>query len=230
MSYESKGAPVMVETTMPGPGGTIEARNIGPHGPTGPDHVVDTDYMRAIGPHGAQGPLRPMPMEWARAIGPGGGQGPLIPLEGLGTIGDFISRYRTAMLVIGAGVLGWMFWKKQKSGTDILTRTTPEGDVVQVRPYKAVREQIVVPPDVVKRPTGDADWMLFESDVKDRISDFSLGVVGPSYKTKGKWTADVNVGWGDFLNLGTFDTSNDAVIALLMESEDVPVSHRRPME
>jgi hypothetical protein len=104
----------MVETATPGPGGTIEARNIGPHGPTGPDHVVDTNYMRAIGPHGAEGPLEPMPTEWARAIGPHGAQGPLIPLEGLGNIGAFVSRYRTAMLVLGAGVLGWMFWKKQQ--------------------------------------------------------------------------------------------------------------------
>jgi hypothetical protein len=85
MSYEKKqaGAHIEVETTMPGPGGTIEARNIGPHGPTGPMHTVDPDYMRAIGPHGAEGPLEPMPTGYARAIGPHGGQGPLIPLEGV---------------------------------------------------------------------------------------------------------------------------------------------------
>jgi hypothetical protein len=99
-----------------------------------------------------------------------------------------------------------------------------------VRPYAAVRAEIFIPSGVVKRQTGDADWMLFETTVKDRISDFSLGVVGPSYKTEGKWTADVNEGWGDFRNLGTFNTSDEAVTALLSAADKVPASHRQPWE
>lgn len=83
MSYESKGTPIEAETATPGPGDTVEARSIGPHGPTGPMHTVDVDYMQAIGPRGATGPLIPL--------------------------GGFVSTHVTPVLLIA--VIGWTAWK-----------------------------------------------------------------------------------------------------------------------
>jgi hypothetical protein len=107
MSYVSKGTPIEVETATPGPGGLIEARDIGPHGPTGPMHPVDVDFMRRLGPHGPTGPLLDRPMEWARAIGPRGATGPLIPLEGI--VEDWRAMSLAQKLIIG-GLLGGMFY------------------------------------------------------------------------------------------------------------------------
>jgi hypothetical protein len=147
---------------------------------------------------------------------------------GLGALSDWISGYRALMLATGVAALGYLFWKKQEAKKLVPVKVTPTKRTPYGRLYPVKRRSIWAPPGVKLDAIADADWALYEPEVKDRVTEWSLGIVGPSFNKPGKWFGHVNEGYGSFRDLGDFKTSDDAVAAVLKAADKVPVSERRP--
>jgi hypothetical protein len=147
---------------------------------------------------------------------------------GLGALSDWLRGYRFFMIAAGLGVVGYLLWKKREATKLVPVRETKTKRTPYGRLYPVKRRSIWAPPGVKLQAIADADWALYEPEVKDRVTEWSLGIVGPSFDKPGKWFGHVNEGYGTFRVLGDFKTSDEAVAAVLKAAEKVPVEERRP--
>jgi len=115
MSYEyntsplGMGAQVYAESSIEsGVPGVVEARQIGPSGPTGRLIPIDTNFASPIG---RRGPLRTYATEYARNIGAQGPTGRLIPLGESETT----AMSMVPLVLIGGGVIAALWWWSQKN-------------------------------------------------------------------------------------------------------------------